>query len=94
VDGQGAGACCCAGAAVIPAGAGCEAATGFAAGLAAGLPEVVFLAAGFLVGFCANGGAGLSSTITGLGRNDVELPAAKSESIAVEIGSIFSDSGR
>ena len=86
--GQGAGACCCAGAAVIPAGAGCVAAAGIAAGfLAAGLLEVVFLAAGFLVGFCADGGAGLSSTITGLGRNDVALPAAA-------MGSMVSDSGR
>ena len=93
--GQGEGACCGGGPAVIGAGAGAVAlaglAAGFAAGLAAGLAAVfaaglaedVFLGAGFLTVFAA---PGVSSTTSGFGCNCVCAPA-------IEIGSMFSDSG-
>ena len=73
-------------------GAAVKAAAGFAraaAGLAAGFSAVFFFGAGgFLAaGFCDPGGAALSSTITGFGRNCGGLST-------FVIGSMLSDSGK
>ena len=82
VEGQGAGACC--GAAVIGAGALAVAGFGRAAdGLAPGF--VLGAVAGFLT--CLDdGGAGVSSTTTGFGRNPGAEPV-------IVIGSMVSLSG-
>jgi len=71
----GQGADCGAGAAVDAAGAGAGVAraAGFAADLAPALGAAFFLGAIFFAG-C--GAAGVSSTVTGLGRNWVGLPVA------------------